>query len=116
MVIFRSRAEGRVRVDMTAGTVQPNPISMGTMLRPDRPIFLSSLSMKKATRAMYPLSSSRDRKKNRITMMGRKLITLPTPWKIPSITRRRMVSFTFPAVMACSVRLLSQSMPPASRS
>ena len=52
MVILRSRALGRVRVDMTAGTVQPKPISIGTMLRPDRPIFLSSLSMTKATLAM----------------------------------------------------------------
>ena len=52
MVIFLSRWLGSVRVDITAGTVQPKPISMGTMLRPDRPILRSSLSMKKATRAM----------------------------------------------------------------
>ena len=51
-VIFRSRSDGRVRLAMTPGTVQPKPISMGTMLRPDRPIFRSSLSMTKATRAM----------------------------------------------------------------
>ena len=48
----QSRSLGRVRVDMTAGTVQPKPISIGTMLRPDRPILRSSLSMKKATRAI----------------------------------------------------------------
>ena len=52
MVILRSRSLGSVRVAMTAGTVQPKPISMGTMLRPLRPILRSSLSMKKATRAM----------------------------------------------------------------
>ena len=34
------------------GTEQPKPMSMGTMLLPDRPIFRSSLSMTKATRAM----------------------------------------------------------------
>ena len=52
MVILRSRSEGSVRVDMTAGTVQPKPISIGTMLRPERPIRRSSLSITKATRAM----------------------------------------------------------------
>ena len=51
IVILRSRSLGRVRVDMTAGTVQPKPISMGTMLRPERPMRLSSLSMKNATLA-----------------------------------------------------------------
>ena len=86
MVIFRSRSLGSVLVDMIAGTVQPNPISIGTMLLPDRPIFLSSLSIKKATRAMYPLSSIKERKKNRVTITGRKLKTEPTPEKIPSIT------------------------------
>ena len=52
MVIFRSRSEDTVRVAMMAGTEQPKPISSGTMLRPDRPIFRSSLSMTKATRAI----------------------------------------------------------------
>ena len=52
MVIFRSRSEGRVRLAITPGTVQPKPMSMGTMLRPERPIFRRSLSMTKATRAI----------------------------------------------------------------
>ena len=52
MVMRLSRSLGRVRVDITAGTVQPKPISMGTMERPDRPMRLSSLSITKATRAM----------------------------------------------------------------
>ena len=52
MVSFLSRALGSVRVDMTAGTVQPKPISSGTMLLPESPIFRSSLSVKKATRAI----------------------------------------------------------------
>ena len=86
MVIFLSLSLGRVLVDMTAGTVQPKPISMGTMLRPESPILLKSLSMKKATLAIYPLSSSMDIKKKRVTMMGRKLSTLPTPSNMPSRT------------------------------
>ena len=52
IVSLRSLAEGSVLVAMTAGTVQPKPISMGTMLRPLRPILRSSLSMKNATRAI----------------------------------------------------------------
>ena len=52
MVILRSRSEGRVRLAMTPGTVQPKPMSMGTMLRPDRPMRRSSLSITKATRAI----------------------------------------------------------------
>ena len=64
------------------------------MLRPDRPILRSSLSITNATRAMYPLSSSKERKKNRVTMTGRKLRTLPTPLKTASITRECSVSLT----------------------
>ena len=44
--------------------------------------------MTKATRAMYPLSSSMDKKKNKTTMMGRKLSTLPTPANTPSMMQR----------------------------
>ena len=64
---------------MIAGTEQPNPISIGTKLRPDNPVFRSSLSMTNATRAIYPVSSKIDRKKNNVTIVGRKLSTLPTP-------------------------------------
>ena len=41
-----------VRVAMMAGTLHPKPISIGTKLRPERPILRSSLSMTKATLAM----------------------------------------------------------------
>ena len=98
IVIFRSLSLGSVLVAITAGTVQPKPISIGTMLLPESPIFLSSLSMTNATLAMYPLSSISDRKKNRVTIIGRKLSTLPTPANIPSITRLLTTTFTFAAV------------------
>ena len=52
MVILRSRSLDRVRVAMMAGTEQPNPMSMGTKLRPESPMRRISLSMTKATRAM----------------------------------------------------------------
>ena len=50
MVIFRSRSDESVRVAMMAGTEQPKPMSIGTKLRPDRPMRRSSLSMTNATR------------------------------------------------------------------
>ena len=52
IVIRRSRDDGSVRVAITAGTLQPKPISSGTMLRPLRPSRRSSLSVTNATRAM----------------------------------------------------------------
>ena len=52
IVMRRSRSLVSVRVDMMAGTLQPNPISIGTTLLPDRPILRSSLSITNATRAM----------------------------------------------------------------
>ena len=52
MVILRSLDDGRVLVDMIAGTEHPNPMSRGTMLRPLRPTFLRRLSVTKATRAI----------------------------------------------------------------
>ena len=100
IVTIRSRSDGSVRLAMTPGTVQPNPTSMGTMLRPDRPIFLRSLSMTNATRAMYPESSSRARKKNSVTMMGTKLTTVPTPAKTPSMMREWITSLTLAAASA----------------
>ena len=51
MVIFRSRSDASVRVAMMAGTEQPNPISIGTKLRPERPMRRSGLSITNATRA-----------------------------------------------------------------
>jgi hypothetical protein len=69
IVILLSRSLGRVLVAITAGTVQPKPISNGTILLPESPVFLRSLSITKATLAMYPLSSISDRKKKRVIMM-----------------------------------------------
>ena len=86
IVIFLSLLDGKVLVDIIAGTEQPKPISIGTKLRPDNHIFLSGLSIINATLAMYPLSSNIDKKKNNTTIIGKKLSTLPTPEKAPSIT------------------------------
>ena len=104
IVIFLSRALGSVRLAITPGTVQPKPISIGTMLLPESPSFLSGLSITKAIRAMYPVSSSRERKKKSTTIMGRKLSTLPTPVKTPSISRECNVGLTCQAVSTPSAQ------------
>ena len=57
-----------------------------------------------------------DRKKNRVTIRGRKLSTLPTPSNMPSSTRLLMVSFTLPASMAFLTRAPSACIPEANRS
>ena len=87
---------------MTAGTVHPKPISIGTKLLPDNPIFLKILSMIKATRAIYPVSSRIERKKNSVTITGRKLNTLPTPFAAPSITSEWTTGLTSIALKAPS--------------
>ena len=115
MVIFRSRWEDRVLVAMMAGTEQPKPRSMGTKLLPDRPIFRRSLSIRKAILAMYPESSRMDRKKNSTTTRGRKLSTLPTPAKTPSITRLCTTGFMPYAVRKSSTLTVSVSIPRAKR-
>ena len=52
IVIRLSLSLGSVLVAMTAGTVHPNPIRSGTILEPDKPIFLRSLSITNATLAI----------------------------------------------------------------
>ena len=85
IVILRSRSEDKVLLDITAGTVHPKPISIGTILFPESPILLSSLSITNAILAIYPESSRSDRKKNSTTIIGTKLTTEPTPTNIPSV-------------------------------
>ena len=52
IVISRLRGFSMVRVAMTAGTLQPNPITMGMNDLPCRPMRCISLYMMKAARAM----------------------------------------------------------------
>ena len=93
MVMRLSRSEETVRVAMMAGTEHPKPISSGTKLLPESPSFLSSLSITNATRAIYPVSSRMERKKNSVTIIGRKDSTLPTPANTPSITSEWTTGF-----------------------
>ena len=72
---------------MTAGTEHPNPRSRGMKARPERPRRLMMSSMTKATRDMYPLSSSMASARNRMKMLGRKVRMPPTPEMMPSTIR-----------------------------
>ena len=100
---------------MTAGTVHPNPMSIGTILLPERPIFLKSLSITKATLAIYPLSSKRARNRNSVTIIGRKESTLPTPAKIPSMIRLCKVALTPADERVPSTSEVSASIPISKR-
>ena len=67
--------------------------------------------MTNATLAMYPLSSRIDRKKNRVTIMGRNASTLPTPLKMPSMTNECTTGLIPYAVSPASVRSVNAPMP-----
>ena len=107
IVIFLSRSDGSVLLAITAGTEQPNPINIGTMLRPESPILRNNLSITNATLAIYPVSSSNERKKNNVTIIGKKLNTLPTPSKIPSIISECNTLSTFQFVSPVSTRVVN---------
>ena len=116
IVIFLSRSDASVLVDIIAGTEQPKPISIGTKLLPERPIFLSSLSITNAILAIYPLSSRIDKKKNNTTITGRNDRTLPTPANIPSITSECTTGLIPNAVSPASHTPVNQSIAMLSRS
>ena len=86
------------------------------MLLPERPILRSILSVTNATLAIYPLSSSIERKKNSITMIGRKLSTEPTPPKMPSTTSERTAGLTPQRSSAAATPSPSAPMPASSHS
>ena len=52
-----------------------------------------------------------ERKKNSTTMIGRKLSTLPTPVKMPSMTNECTAALTFQLVRAVSTTPVRASMP-----
>ncbi len=69
-----------------AGTLQPNPITMGTMLFPESPHKDMGVSIINAIRAMYPESSKSERKKKRSSTLGKNAKTLPNDDIMPSQT------------------------------
>ena len=84
-VILWSRTFSIVRAAITAGTPQPLPTSIGINDLPESPKLLKSLSMMKATLAMYPQSSRKARNKKTSAMMGTKPSTVQTPPITPSL-------------------------------
>ena len=56
-----------------------------------------------------------DRKKNSTTMMGKKLSTLPTPVKTPSMIREWIASLMFQLVSRVSTAPVRASMPASIR-
>ncbi len=79
MVNSRSPRERITRVPISAGTLQPKPISSITNPRPSNPSRAISASIKKAMRDRYPLSSTSAMPKKNSTMTGTKEATVPRP-------------------------------------
>jgi hypothetical protein len=79
MVSLRSDSFSIVLEAIMPGTEQPVPTSMGMKDFPERPNCRKILSMMKATRAMYPQSSRKEIRRNRIISWGTKPRTDPTP-------------------------------------
>ena len=87
IVLRLSFTLSRALVAMTAGTVQPNPKSMGKNALPDSPTIPMVSFITYATLAIYPLSSRKARARNRIKILGRKVSIPPTPAMMPSTIR-----------------------------
>ncbi len=97
---------------ITAGTVQPNPRSIGIKALPDRPILFMIPFITYATLAIYPLSSKNARDKNKIAMFGKKVNMVPTPAIIPSIIRDFKIPPTFNTVSVfCAHKLKLSNQP-----
>ncbi len=73
MVRVLSRWFSRVLVAIMAGTLQPNPTSIGINDFPGNPRIRIKRSITNAARAMYPESSSKERKRNIKPMGGIKV-------------------------------------------
>ncbi len=69
-----------------AGTEHPNPITIEIKLFPDSPTNLKILSVRYATRAIYPDSSIIVNKKNIIIICGKNESNDPTPEIMPFIS------------------------------
>src|SRR5574344_228196 len=87
-----SLSEGKVLTVIRAGTPQPEPIKYGMKARPLNPNQPKTRSKIKAARVIYPHSSSKDKRKNNITICGTKPKTAPTPPIIPSVIRDVILS------------------------
>ena len=73
--ITRSRSflDSKVRLAMIAGTVHPNPNTIGIKALPDNPNLSMISFITYATRAIYPLSSKKASAKNKMMIFGKKV-------------------------------------------
>ena len=87
IVAIRSLGFSIVRVAIIPGTAQAKLLSKGTNAFPCNPTARIRRSIRKAARAMYPLSSRMEIKRNSSRICGRNASTPPTPAIIPSARR-----------------------------
>ena len=71
IVILRSRSDETVRVAIIARDGASKPISMGTELRPERPIFSSGPSVTEGDSVPYGSVLKYGQEKKRVTIIGR---------------------------------------------
>ena len=82
-------------------------ISIGINDLPDKPTFLKILSIINAILDIYPKSSNKDKKKNKINICGTNPNIAPTPATIPSIIRLYNQSATFKLSKIPPIKLLT---------
>ena len=111
MVILRSRSEGRVRLAMTPGTVQPKPDEHGHDAAAGQADAAQQLIHHKGhTRHVAGILQHGEEEEQHHDD-GRKLSTLPTPVKMPSMTSECTAALTFQLVRAVSTTPVRASMP-----
>ena len=82
MVILRSFSDGKLLLADDTRYRTANPINIGTILRPESPDFPEKfVSYQTPSRPYKPLSSKNGKEEKRVTIIGKKLNTLPTPLK-----------------------------------
>jgi hypothetical protein len=87
VVILLSFSLSNVLVAIIAGTEHPKPIKRGMKDRPLNPNRRKILSITKATRAIYPLSSKKLINRYNTKIRGRNPRMAPSPSNTPSTTR-----------------------------
>ncbi len=85
IVNIRSRLFSNVRAAIIAGTLQPNPINIGTKDLPGSPMAVMTRSTTKPARAMYPVPSIKARNINMVVNTGMKVITVFMPLPRPEV-------------------------------
>ena len=113
IVIFLSLSDSIVLDAWIPGTPHPVATMAGINDFPESPNLLKSLSMIKATLAIYPISSRILNSANNTIICGKNPNTAPTPASAPSVTRPVRTGWIFAAsIPACTQGIKLSSKKP----